>query len=144
MDLYLQINILWCFKYNAYPESGPSPSICLVKMPNQNVVYPPLLAWVVLFIRFQLNVCKAGKLLGGYLVERWVRGMCNLDRALFRPLRFTNAPFYLKIGLDIGRIFATFFHNFFNEFFLWFTYRLSKSTYVSQFTFIYLFIYLVS
>ena len=33
---------------------------------------------------------------GGNLVERWV---------LFRPLRFTNGLFYLKIGLDIGGIF---------------------------------------
>ena len=59
--------------------------------------------------------------------------MCGPDRLLFRSLRFTNGPFfYLKIGLDIGRIFAKCI--IFNEFFLWFTYRLSKSTYVSQFT----------
>ena len=33
--------------------------------------------------------------------------MCGPDGVLFRPLRFTNGPFfYLKIGLDIGRVFA--------------------------------------
>ena len=33
--------------------------------------------------------------------------MCGPDRVLFRPLRFTNGPlFYLKIGLEIGRVFA--------------------------------------
>ena len=41
-------------------------------------------------------------------------------------------PFYLKIGLDIGRVFAKCL--IFDEFFLWLTYRLSKSTYASQFT----------
>ena len=32
---------------------------------------------------------------GGYLVERWVRGMCGPDRVPFRPLRFSNGPFFL-------------------------------------------------
>ena len=53
--------------------------------------------------------------------------MCGPDRAHFRPLRFTNGPFYLKIGLDIGRVFAKCL--IFDEFFLWLTLRLSKSTY---------------
>ena len=35
-------------------------------------------------------------------------------------------PFYLKIGFDIGRVFAKCL--IFDEFFLWLTYRLSKST----------------
>ena len=60
-------------------------------------------------------------------------GTRNPDRVLFRPLRFANGPFfYLKIGLDIGRIFAKCL--IFDAFFLWSTYRLSKSTYASQFT----------
>ena len=42
------------------------------------------------------------------------------------------ALFYLKIGLDIGQVFAKCL--IFDDFFLWFAYRLSKSTYVSQFT----------
>ena len=47
-------------------------------------------------------------------------GMCGPDRVPFRPLRFTNVPFYyLKIGLDIGRVFAKYL--IFDEFFLWFT-----------------------
>ena len=40
--------------------------------------------------------------------------------------------FYLKIGFDIGRVFAKCIIS--DEFFLWFIYRLSKSTYASQFT----------
>ena len=38
----------------------------------------------------------------------------------------------MKIGLDIGRVFAKCL--IFDKFSLWFTYRLSKSTYASQFT----------
>ena len=35
-------------------------------------------------------------------------GMCDPDSVLFWPLRFTNGPFFfnLKIGLDIGCLFA--------------------------------------
>ena len=44
---------------------------------------------------------------GGVLSVKVGTGMCGPDRVLFRPLRFSNGPFfYLKIGLDIGRIFA--------------------------------------
>ena len=44
---------------------------------------------------------------GGVLSGKVGTGMCGPDRLLFRPLRFSNGPFfYLKIGLDIGRIFA--------------------------------------
>ena len=58
--------------------------------------------------------------------------MCGPDRVLFRALRFCNGPFfYLKIGFDIGRVFAKCIIS--DEFFLWFIYRLSKSTYASQF-----------
>ena len=33
--------------------------------------------------------------------------MCGPDRVLFRPLRFSKGPpFYLKIGLNVGRVFA--------------------------------------
>ena len=43
----------------------------------------------------------------GVLSGKVGTGMCGPDRVLFRPLRFSNGPFfYLKIGLDIGRIFA--------------------------------------
>ena len=42
------------------------------------------------------------------------------------------AIFYLKIGLDIGRVFVKCL--IFDKFFLWFTYRLSKGPYASQFT----------
>ena len=60
-------------------------------------------------------------------------GMCGPDRVLFPSLRFSNGPFfYLKIGLDIGCVFAKCI--IFDEFVLWFTYRLSKSTYASQFS----------
>ena len=44
---------------------------------------------------------------GGVLSGKVGTGMCGPDRVLFRPFRFTNGPFfYLKIGLDIGRVFA--------------------------------------
>ena len=42
--------------------------------------------------------------------------MCGPDRVLLRPLRFTNGPFCLKIGLDMGRAFAKCM--IFDEFFL--------------------------
>ena len=87
---------------------------------------------------------------GGYHSGKVGTGMCGPDGAHLRPLRFTKlVPFYLKIGLDhgltiltyvnivspcldIGRVFAKCL--IFDEFFLWLTYRLSKSTYASQFT----------
>ena len=58
-------------------------------------------------------------------------GMCGPDRVPLRPLGFTNGPLFLKIGIDIGRVFAKCL--IFDEFFLWFTYRLSKSTYACKF-----------
>ena len=54
---------------------------------------------------------------GGYHSGKVGTGVCSPDGAHFRPLRFTNGPFYLKIGLDIGRVFAKFL--IFDEFFLW-------------------------
>ena len=72
---------------------------------------------------------------GVYLVERWVRGCAAQMGAFLASQAFQWPLFYLKIGLDIGQIFAK--CKIFNEFFLWFTYRLyrlSKSTYVSLFT----------
>ena len=71
---------------------------------------------------------------GGYLVERWVRGCAAQIGCFFWPLRYTNGPFfYLKIGLDTGRVFAKciIFDDF--PFSLPRAYRLSKSTYGSQF-----------
>ena len=59
-------------------------------------------------------------------------GMCGPDRVLFRLSGLAMALFYLKIGLDIGRVFAKCI--ILDEFALWFTYRLSKSTYASQFS----------
>ena len=44
--------------------------------------------------------------LRGYHSGKGGTGMCGPDGAHFRPLRFTNGPFYLKIDLDIGRVFA--------------------------------------
>ena len=69
---------------------------------------------------------------GGYLVERWVRGCAAQIGCFLASQVYQWPPFYLKIGLDIGRVFAKCIIC--NEFFLWFTYRLSKCTYVSQFT----------
>ena len=43
---------------------------------------------------------------GGYSVERWVRGCAAQIGCFFGLSGFPMAPFYLKIGLDIGRIFA--------------------------------------
>ena len=69
---------------------------------------------------------------GGVLTGKVGTGMCGPDRVLFRPLGFSNGPFfYLKIGLDISRVFAKCL---IFDLFLWFTYRLSKITYASQFT----------
>ena len=58
--------------------------------------------------------------------------MCGPDRVLFSGSQVLQWPlFYLKIGFDIGRVFAKCIIS--DEFFLWFIYRLSKSTYASQF-----------
>ena len=43
---------------------------------------------------------------GGYLVERWVRGCAAQIGFFFGLSGFPMALFYLKIGLDIGCIFA--------------------------------------
>ena len=65
-------------------------------------------------------------------MERCVRGCAAQIGCFFDLSGLAMAPFYLRIGLDKGRIFAKCI--IFDEFVLWFTYRLSKSTYVSQFT----------
>ena len=60
-------------------------------------------------------------------------GMCGPDRVFFSGSQVLQWPlFYLKIGLDIDRVFAKCI--IFDEFVLWFIYRLSESTYASQFT----------
>ena len=69
---------------------------------------------------------------GGYLLERWVRGCAAQIGCFFGLSGFAMAPFLLKIGLDIGRVFAKCIIS--EEFVLWFIYRLSKSTYAFQFT----------
>ena len=69
---------------------------------------------------------------GGYLVETWVRGCAAQIGCIFGLSGLAMAHFYLKIGLDNGRVFAK--SIIFDEFVLWFTYRLSESTYASQFT----------
>ena len=44
---------------------------------------------------------------GGVLSGKVGTGMCGPDRMPFRLPRFTNGLFfYLKTGLDIGRVFA--------------------------------------
>ena len=71
--------------------------------------------------------------LGGvFIVERWVQECAAQVGGIFGLLGLPMALFYLKIGLDIGRVFAKCL--IFDEFFLWLTFRLSKSTYASQFT----------
>ena len=53
---------------------------------------------------------------GGYLVERWVRG-CAAQIGCFSASQVYQWPlFYLKIVLDIGRVFANCI--LFDEFFL--------------------------
>ena len=69
---------------------------------------------------------------GGYLVERWVQECAAQKGRIFGLSGLPMAPFYLKIGLDIGRVFAKCL--IFDEFFLWLTYKLSKYLYASQFT----------
>ena len=69
----------------------------------------------------------------GVLSGKVGTGMCGPDKVLFSGSQVYQWPlFYLKIGLDIGRAFAKCI--IFDEFFLKFTYRLSKSTYICQFT----------
>ena len=66
------------------------------------------------------------------VLERWVRGCAAQIGHLFGLSGLPMAPFLFENCLDIGRVFAKCL--IFDEFFLWFTYRLSKSTYASQFT----------
>ena len=68
---------------------------------------------------------------GVFIVERWVQEFAQKGR-IFGLSGLPMALFYLKIGLDIGRVFVKCL--IFDEFFLWLTFRLSKSTYASQFT----------
>ena len=76
------------------------------------------------------STCLGGR---GYLVERWIWVCVAQTGCLFGLSGLPMAPFFhLKIGLDIGHIFAN--SLIFDEFFLWFTYRLSKRTYASQIT----------
>ena len=65
-------------------------------------------------------------------MERWVQECAAQMGRIFGLSDLQMVPFYLKISLDIGRVFAKCL--IFDEFFLWLTYRLSKSTYASQFT----------
>ena len=69
---------------------------------------------------------------GVFIVERWVQECAAQIGRIFGLSGLPMALFYLKIGLDIGRIFAKCL--IFDDFFLWLTFRLSKSTYASQFT----------
>ena len=69
---------------------------------------------------------------GGYLVERWVQGCAAHIGRLFSLSGLPMAPLLFEIGLDIGRVFAKCL--IFDKFNLWLTYRLSKTTYASQFT----------
>ena len=63
---------------------------------------------------------------GGIIVERWVQECTTQMGGIFGLSGLPMAPFYLKIGLDIGRVFAKCL--IFDEFFLWLTYRLSERT----------------
>ena len=77
-------------------------------------------------VQDKLNYQWGGGNLGGYLVERWVRGCAAQIGCLFSLSGLSMAPFLFEIGLDIGHVFAKCL--IFNKFFLWFTYRLSKGT----------------
>ena len=44
--------------------------------------------------------------LGRVLSGKVGMGMYSPETGAFWPFRFTDGPFYLKIGLDIGHIFA--------------------------------------
>ena len=46
------------------------------------------------------------ELRGGYLVERWVQECAVQIELIFGLSGLPMAPFYLKIGLDIGLVFA--------------------------------------
>ena len=65
-------------------------------------------------------------------MERWVQQCAAQMGRIFGLSDLQMVPFYLKIGLDIDRVFAKCL--IFDEFSLWLTYRLPKSTYASQFT----------
>ena len=70
---------------------------------------------------------------GGYLVERWVQGCAAHIGAPFSASQgYQWHIFLFQIGLNTGRVFAKCL--IFDKFVLWLTYRLSKSTYASQFT----------
>ena len=53
---------------------------------------------------------------GEHLVERWVRGSAAQIGCFFGLSGLPMAPFYLKIGLDIGCVFAK--YTIFNDFVL--------------------------
>ena len=61
---------------------------------------------------------------GGIIVERWVQECAAQMGRIFYISGLPMAPFYLKIGLDIGRVFAKYL--IFDEFFLWLTYGCQK------------------
>ena len=69
---------------------------------------------------------------GGYLVERWVQRCAAQIGCFFGLSGLPMAPFLFENWFRYRSHFAK--CKIVNEFFLWFTYRLSKSTYVSQFT----------
>ena len=70
---------------------------------------------------------------GGYLVERWVRGCVAQIGCFFGLSGFAMAHFLFENWFRyIGHVFAKCIIS--DEFVLWFIYRLSKSTYASQFT----------
>ena len=56
---------------------------------------------------------------GGIIVERWVQECAAQMGRIFGLSGLPMAPFYLKIGLDIGRVFAKFLISM--NFFLWLT-----------------------
>ena len=69
---------------------------------------------------------------GGYLVERWVRGCAAQIGCFFGLSGFAMAPFLFENWFWYRSRFCKMHIS--DEFVLWFIYRLSKSTYVSQFT----------
>ena len=56
----------------------------------------------------------------GYLVEKWVYGRAAQMGAFLASQIYQWPLSYLKIGLDIGQVFAKYL--IFDEFFLWLTY----------------------
>ena len=116
----------------AYPggrtPGGPSELLILAPSEMKNVALTPLPRSIWRVVKHVIVTLSRG----GYLVERWVRG-CAAQIGCFLGSQVLQWPlFYLKIGLDIGRVFAKCIIS--DEFVLWFIYRLSKSTYASQFT----------